>query len=60
MEKDVNLAGLGLIMGAGIGAALGIIYNNIAIYASISAALGLILGEFYQIVLKLSINSYYF
>ncbi|MGC9516552.1 MAG: hypothetical protein ACP5C3_02510 [Methanomicrobiales archaeon] len=45
MEKDgVNLTGLGLVMGAGIGASLGVIYNNIAIFTSIGAALGLIIG----------------
>lgn len=38
------LAGAGLVFGAGIGGALGVIWGDIALYAAIGAGLGLVFG----------------
>ncbi|GAB4308827.1 MAG: hypothetical protein Kow0019_05620 [Methanobacteriaceae archaeon] len=42
--KNKDFTGLGLILGVGIGTALGIIYNNLAIFAGLGAAFGIIIG----------------
>jgi|GEM_PF-2824359 len=38
------LAGLGLVIGAGIGGALGVLWGDIALYAAMGAGLGLVAG----------------
>lgn len=43
-SRRESLAGVGLVFGAGVGAALGIIWGDIALYAAIGAGLGLVFG----------------
>lgn len=43
-----SYTGLGLIFGVAIGAGLGIIFNNMVLYAGIGAGLGIVIGSIYQ------------
>ena len=38
------LAGAGLVFGSGVGAALGILWGDVAMFAAIGAGLGLVFG----------------
>ena len=47
-ENRYTYTALGLIFGVAIGAGIGIIYDNMAIFAGIGAGLGLIFGAIAQ------------
>ncbi|MCG2787515.1 MAG: hypothetical protein L6461_20695 [Anaerolineae bacterium] len=44
MKKNTDQIGLWLVLGAGIGVSLGILFDNLAVGISMGAALGLIFG----------------
>ena len=43
-DKSLNQIGLGLAMGAGVGTLFGILFDNLAIWITFGAALGLVFG----------------
>ncbi|MCK4365295.1 MAG: hypothetical protein KAW45_04540 [Thermoplasmatales archaeon] len=44
-EENIKWVGFGLVIGAGIGASLGVIYNNIALFSAFGAGLGIVFGS---------------
>ena len=43
-KRPANLTGFGLVMGAGIGAALGVVFDNIGVFVGVGAGLGIVFG----------------
>jgi hypothetical protein len=43
-KSNINWVGMGLILGVGIGATLGIIYSNMALFAAFGAGVGIVIG----------------